>query len=145
MLPLVLAAVGLCQPAVAKQQVLAQRQLRPLVATVLNGGGVDRLICHDLTGDGRVDMAFTVFSGGTAGDTAWVVMRKTARGWTVGFAELHAYKVGLSRRGASLVESQPVYRKDDPNCCPTGGFDHRRLRWTGRRFAIVRAWHDTSR
>ena len=143
-LPLALLAASLCGPAVAKAQVLSQPALRPLVDTVRYGGGVDTLICHDFTGDGRVDMAFTIFSGGTAGDTAWVVLRRTSTGWRVAYRQLSAYKVALTRAGSDLVETQPVYRKNDPNCCPSGGFDHRRLRWNGRTFAAVRSWHDRS-
>jgi len=134
----------LCQPAVAKAQVTSQRALRPLVPIVQNGGGVDTLICRDLTGDGRGDLAFTVFSGGTAGDIAWVVLRRTPTGWRVAYFRRNAYKVGLRRVGSDLVESQPVYRTNDPNCCPTGGFDHRRFRWNGRALVVVRRWHDRS-
>ena len=144
MLPALLVAVGLCQPAVAKQQVLAQPALRPLVATVLNGGGVDTLLCGDFTRDGRVDMAFTVFSGGTAGDTAWVVLQRTRSGWRVAFKDLRTYKVRVQRTGTELVETTPVYGQDDPNCCPSGGFDHRRFRWNGRALAVVRSWHTKS-
>jgi hypothetical protein len=144
MLPLALLAASLCSPAAARAQVLAQPALRPLVATVENGGGVDTLICHDFDGDGRVDMAFTVFSGGTAGDTAWVALRRTATGWTIAYRRLQVYKVVLRRAGSDLVETQPVYLKGDPNCCPTGGFDHRRLRWNGATLAVVRTWHDRS-
>jgi hypothetical protein len=145
MLPALLVAAGLCQPAAAKAQILSLRPLRPLISTVQNGGGVDTLICHDFTGDGRIDMAFTVFSGGTAGDTAWVVLRRAGAGWRVAFRHLDAYKVGLTRAGSDLVESMPVYRRNDPNCCPTGGFDHRRLRWNGRTFVVLRGWHGRSR
>jgi hypothetical protein len=133
-----------CQPAVAKAQVLSQHALRPLVAIVRNGGGVDTLLCHDFTGDGRDDMAFTIFSGGTAGDIAWVALRRTATGWRVDYFRRNGYKIGLRRVGDDLVESQPVYKRNDPNCCPTGGFDHRRLRWSGRAMALVRRWHDRS-
>jgi hypothetical protein len=142
MLPALLAAAGLCQPSLAKAQILSLRPLRPLVSTVRYGGGVDTLICRDLTGDGKLDMAFTVFSGGTAGDTAWVVLRQSGEGWRVAFRQLDVYKVGLTRAGRDLVESMPVYRRNDANCCPSGGFDHRRLHWNGRTFVVVRAWHD---
>jgi len=140
-LPALLLAVGLCQPAVAKQQVMVQPSLRPLVETVLNGGGVDTLLCGDFTHDGRLDMAFTVFSGGTAGDTAWIVLRRTASGWRVALKDLQTYKVRVQKAAADLVETTPVYLQDDPNCCPTGGFDHRRFRWNGRAFAVFRTWH----
>ncbi len=130
-----------CQPAVAKAQVLAQPALRALVSTVENGGGVDKLICADLDGDGRTDMAFSVFSGGTAGDTAWVALRSTATGWKLVYRDLQDYKVALKRDGRDVVETTPVYRANDPNCCPSGGFDHRRFRWNGRTLAVVRRWH----
>ncbi len=110
--------------------------------TLRYGGGIDTLICHDLTRDGATDMAATVFSGGTAGDTAWVVFRGTQGRWRLALRELEGYKVGLYRVGADLVESQPVYLKNDPNCCPRGGFDHRRFHWNGTSFAVVRRWHD---
>jgi hypothetical protein len=75
----------------------------------------DRLICLDFTRDGRIDMAVTLLSGG--------------------------YKLGLDRVG-DLVQTQPVYREDDPNCCPTGGFDHTRWHWNGARFIAARTWRD---
>lgn len=140
-LTVVLAAAGLCPPAAARREVLALKPLRPLVATVENGGGIDTLLCADFTGDGRTDMAFTVFSGGTAGDAAWVLLRRTADGWAVAFADLRTYEVGIRRDGSDLIETVRVYRTNDPNCCPSGGFDHRRFRWTGRALAVVRSWN----
>jgi hypothetical protein len=87
-------------------------------------------------------MAATVFSGGTAGDTAWVLFRKVRGRWRLAYSVLQTYKVGLARDGDDLVETTPVYRNDDPNCCPTGGFDHRRFRWSGSQLEVVRSWHD---
>ena len=43
-----------------------------------------------------------------------------------------------------VVVSQPVYEKNDPNCCPTGGFDHERWHWSGKRFVVARSWHTRS-
>jgi hypothetical protein len=51
------------------------------------------------------------------------------------------YKLALARAGGDLVETQPVYTQNDPNCCPTGGFDHRRFHWNGTKFELARAWH----
>ena len=129
-----------CTNAAARAAILASRPLASLRLTIENGGGVDRLICADVTHDGRRDLAATIFSGGTAGDTAWVVFRADGSRWRLVFRQLQAYKVGLFLRGGDLVESQPIYRKNDPNCCPTGGFFHRRFHWIGTRFKIVRAW-----
>jgi hypothetical protein len=133
-----------CTRAAAKAAILASPALRQVWPTLRLGGGVDRLICHDLTRDGARDMAATVFSGGTAGDIAWAVFRQRAGRWSLALRQLQVYKVGLFRVGGDLVESTPVYRKNDPNCCPTGGFDHRRLHWNGARFVVAKRWH-TSR
>src|SRR5438128_1680586 len=64
----------------------------------------------------------------------------TSAGWRVGLKG-GGYKLGLSRAGGDPVVSQPIYKKNDPNCCPTGGFDHVRYHWNGTRFAKARAWH----
>jgi len=126
-----------CTLHAARQAILAAPPLRSLRATVEHGGGPDTLICHDLTGDGESDMAVTVFSGGTAGDIAWAVFRPTPTGWKLAYARLHAYKVGLFRSGRDLIDSEPVYRPGDPNCCPSGGFEQRRLSWNGRTFVVT--------
>jgi hypothetical protein len=104
--------------------------------------GVDAIICHDLTGDGVPDMAVTLASGGTAGDIAWAAFRRSGTRWVLVGSNSTGYKLLLIRRGRDLVETQPIYRKHDPNCCPTGGFAHRELGWNGRTLAVVRRWHD---
>jgi hypothetical protein len=106
---------------------------------------VDELICFDFTGDGRVDLAMTVASGGTAGDVGWLVLQRTASGWRLAIGR-NGYKLGLFRVGRDVVASQPIYRKNDPNCCPTGGFAHERWRWNGNggRFVLVRSWKSKS-
>ena len=88
-------------------------------------------------------MAVTIASGGTAGDIGLVLFRRTASGWRVALAR-GGYKLGLFRKGADVVSSQPLYRKNDPNCCPTGGFDHVRYHWNGSRFAVARSYHTKS-
>jgi hypothetical protein len=139
-----LAAPPPCTLAAARAAILQAPSLRVLAPTVRNGGGPDSLICHDLTGDGVSELAVTVFSGGTAGDIAWVVFRRANGHWRVAFSQLHAYKVGLFRVNGDLVESQPIYRASDPNCCPSGGFRHRRFHWSGTTFRVVRTWHDST-
>jgi hypothetical protein len=104
---------------------------------------VDEVLCFDFTRDGRRDVALTVASGGTAGDIAWLVLVGTKTGFRTGKTG-GGYKLGLDRRGSDVVVSQPVYRKDDPNCCPTGGFDHVRWHWNGHAFVSVRSWHTKS-
>ena len=137
------AASAPCTRTAAKAAILASPVLRQLWPTLREGGGVDTLICHDFTRDGAPDLTATIFSGGTAGDIAWVVFRQRAGRWTLALRQLQGYKLGLFLAGSDLVESTPVYRGSDPNCCPSGGFDHRRFHWNGTRFAVVKRWHDT--
>ncbi len=88
-----------------------------LDATGRSGAGIDRLICKDLTGDGRKDMVASVFSGGTAGVEA-----------------------------SGIVEIDPLYAADgtDPNCCPSRGYDHTLYRWKSGKFVVGRTWHTRS-
>ena len=111
--------------------------------TRVDPNSADQVICYDFTRDGRLDLAVTIASGGTAGDIGFAVFRATAGGWRVALAQ-GGYKLGLYRAGGDLVSVQPIYRKNDPNCCPTGGFDHTRYHWNGTRFVVARAWHTKS-
>jgi hypothetical protein len=103
----------------------------------------DQMLCFDFTRDGRLDLAVTIASGGTAGDIGFAVFRATSSGWRVALVR-DGYKLGLARIGGDVVSTQPVYRKNDPNCCPTGGFDHVRFHWNGTRFVVARSWHTKS-
>jgi hypothetical protein len=134
-------AAAPCSRAAAKAAILANPSLRSLRPVLTQGGGVDTLVCHDLTRDGVPDMAATVFSGGTAGDIAWVVFRQTGGRWVLALKRPNVYKIGLFRVGSDLVESQPIYKSNDPNCCPSGGFDHVRYHWNGTRFVVARRYH----
>jgi hypothetical protein len=98
-----------------------------------HGGGIDRLVYGDLTGDGQADVVVPVFSGGTAGDIAFYVLSEQG-------GVLHAikrsneeYKIGAAIVRGRLQISRPFYRGSDPNCCPsylevtTYRFDGKRL------------------
>jgi hypothetical protein len=135
-----------CNPATARAAIssthLRMKLLGDSVVRV-DPASADQVLCYDFTRDGRLDLAVTIASGGTAGDIGYVVFRGTAAGWRVALAR-NGYKVGLFRVGGDVVGSQPVYRKNDPNCCPTGGFDHLRFHWNGVRFVVARSWHTAS-
>jgi hypothetical protein len=103
-------------------------------ATRVDPASADEVVCAGET------MGVTIASGGTAGDIGFVLFRRTAAGWKVALTH-GGYKLGLFRQGGDVVWSQPVYRKNDPNCCPSGGFDHVRYRWNGTRFVVARSWH----
>jgi hypothetical protein len=87
-------------------------------------------------------MAISIASGGTAGDIGWIVFVGTGSGYKVAKTG-SGYKLGLWRVGGDFDISQPIYKKPDPNCCPTGGVDHYRYHWNGSKF-VVRKYHTKS-
>jgi hypothetical protein len=135
-----------CNLAAAKRAIVATKLRMKLLgpdAMQVAPSRVDRVLCHDFTRDGRTDIAVTIASGGTAGDVGFAVFRATSAGWQVALAR-NGYKLGLFRVGGDPVSSQPVYKQNDPNCCPSGGFDHLRFHWNGKRFVVARSWHTRS-
>jgi hypothetical protein len=137
-------AAPTCSDAAARSAIrYAQPRLapfgRPQVFTPKSAG---QLLCFDATGDGRTDMAVSLFSGGTAGDIGWLFFVAKETGWRLA-GSAAGYKLFLRRTGSELEVVQPVYRKNDANCCPTGGLDHTLYRWNGRRLAVDRTWHTT--
>ena len=139
------AQAGACSRAAASAAI---RQVKPHIPglgdspVLVTPSSADELICFDFTRDGRTDLAVTVASGGTAGDIGWIVLVRTRIGWRLALTR-GGYKIGLFRVAGDLVVSQPVYARDDPNCCPSRGFDHQRWHWNGEKFAVARTWHDS--
>ena len=76
----------------------------------------------------------------TAGDVGWLLFAWNGTRWQL-VATGSGYKLGLFRSGSDLLAVQPVYRKNDPNCCPTGGFDHTLYRWNGQKLVVDRTFH----
>lgn len=103
--------------------------------------GIGSLSCRDVTGDRAADLLLTFSSGGTAGDVAWAVFRRASGAWKLALTRLEVYKLALRVIGGDPVETIPVYRVSDANCCPTGGYDHTRWHWDGKRFVPIRNWH----
>jgi hypothetical protein len=104
-----------------KRFLLRDPQVAPRVKETIrlgHGGGIDRLVYGDLTGDGQADVVVPVFSGGTAGDIAFYVLSEQG-------GVLHAikrsnreYKIGVRIVRGRLQVARPYYRSYDPNCCP---------------------------
>ena len=132
-----------CSRSAAKRAIAASKLPKrvKIDASGRYGAGVNRLLCRELTRDKQEDMVASIYSGGTAGDHAWIVFASTQRGWKLLFRRLDLYKVGLRAASNGIVETLPLYKRDDPNCCPTGGFDHKLFRRRHGRFALARAWH----
>jgi hypothetical protein len=137
------AARAACNVAAAKAAIRATHPKMVLLGgspVAVDPASVDRVLCYDFTRDGRIDLAVTIASGGTAGDVGILVFRATPRGWAVALKR-PGYKIGLFQLGGDVVSSQPIYKANDPNCCPTGGFAHDRYHWGGGRFVLLRSYH----
>ena len=107
-----------------------------------NGSGIDRLICRDLTYDGRRDMIASVYSGPAIGVEAWVFFRALRTGWSLAFSRVGLTRAKVQVKLASVVEIDPVYRTGDKRpCCPTGGLKHYRFQWQRGKMAKIRVWH----
>jgi hypothetical protein len=96
--------------------------------------GFARFLCHDFTGDGIKDSAFTINSGGSSGTLGWGIVR----GLPGGGAKLAKFaskdiSPGLKRSGRDVLVSAPIYGPNDPNCCPSG-FRISTWHWNGHRF-----------
>jgi hypothetical protein len=131
-----------CGAAAAKRAITATHLRMKLLGPLqtIDPSSADKVICYDFTRDGRTDMAVTIASGGTAGDVGWVLFRAIPTGWAV-VKTSSGYKLGLFRTGGDLVNIQPIYKSNDANCCPTGGFDHTQYHWNGKSFVMARNWH----
>jgi len=135
-------AAGACSRAAAEAAIAQAKPRLALVGdrVLIEPGQAGRVLCFDATGDGRVDMVVSLASGGTAGDVGWLLFVPSASRWRLAGSGT-GYKLVLRRSGSMLEVVQAVYRSHDPNCCPTGGFDHTLLRWSGGRLVVERAWH----
>ncbi len=92
--------------------------------------------CGDFTGDGVPDMIFQATWGASAFTS--VAVAREGDGW----------RLALTRQGMPLlpfkgdvIASKKVLRPNDPNCCPTGGWDHERLHWSDGSLRVVDRFH----
>jgi hypothetical protein len=123
-----------CTVLVARDRIISSTKLPRSVrddAAGMNGGGVDHLICRDVTADSRTDMTVLITSTETSGVTSWVTFR-AKRKWALALARVHVHKCVVKYKHGDLVETQPA---------TTGGFDHRRYHWQDAHFVVLRKWH----
>jgi hypothetical protein len=97
--------------------------------------GFGKFICHDFTGDGIKDSAFTINSGGSSGTLGWGIVRGLSGGrLKLAKFEKNSLSNAMKRSGPrDLLVSSPIYGPNDPNCCPSG-FNIDTWHWTGHRF-----------
>ena len=134
-----------CSKAAARQAIRTTPAAAALRAT-LDGpfALIAQLWCRDVTRDGVGDMTVTVSGGGTAGVMGWAVFRTVGarRRLVLLRPDGQHFGIRLTRRN-EIWEQYPVYRPQDPGCCPTGGYENRRFRWDGDRFVVARRWRTT--
>jgi hypothetical protein len=85
-------------------------------------------------------MAVSLASGGTAGDVAWIGFAPAGGGWRPVNA-VGGYKLRLFVSNGELEVVLPVYKRSDPNCCPTGGFERAYYRFDGKRLVVTELVH----
>lgn len=106
----------------------------------------------DLTGDGIEEAVVNGWScwAGTGGPDITRVFTLSALGGPIQLEiENHRlsfsgqdYSAGIQSRGqfrilnGNLVQIYPIYRKDDPTCCPEGGWRTFVYTWNGTRFVV---------
>jgi len=95
-------------------------------------------ICHDFTGDARRDVVFPILSGGTGGAFKFAVFRGSPDGPKKVTERGYGSKTSLRREARRLKVLNPVYRKGDGNCCPSGGFNVRTFRFTRTKIVFVK-------
>jgi hypothetical protein len=137
-----------CTAKAARAAVASQKVIVPAAQSIssesyrLDPSELDGAICMSLPG-GKTALAAGIASGGTAGDIGWIVLVGGPGPYKLALVR-GGYKLGLKRVGQTFVETDPVYKKRDANCCPSGGFDHTSWRWNGHAFVVARRWHDQS-
>ena len=85
-------------------------------------------------------LVVSLASGGTAGDVDWVAFVRAGATWRVVQAS-GGYQLGIFVKNGDLEVVQPVFRRADSNCCPTGGFDRTLYTVRGDTLVDLRQWH----
>ena len=81
-------------------------------------------------------MAVSLASGGTAGDVDWIGFAPAGGEWRPVKA-VGGYKLGLYLYHDELEVVLPLYKRSDPNCCPTGGFERAFYRFDGKHLVVT--------
>ena len=112
------AAPRACSKSVIKDKI---RHQDLLTQAQIDEGGIDAVICADLTGDGRAEGLFTVGSGGTQGDQAYGVLKGGPRNGAGGIVMwLDRPGIAIARRSSTSYEiAYPRFAAGDAGCCPS--------------------------
>ncbi len=95
---------------------------------------ISRSLCADYDGDGDVDRAALYKCCTVSSPSPIVILRNEGGGdYAIAYARLNDAVFSLRTSGRDLVEREPKYAPNDPNCCPSQ-IRERRIHWTGTRF-----------
>ncbi len=105
--------------------------------TEMTFGGLGDRRCADFTGDGTRDVLYTIFSGGTGGAFVWGLIAADGAEPKVVTTGGGGSKLAIDRLGSRPQILNPIYRRGDGNCCPSGGARIRTFRWNGTRLVLA--------
>jgi hypothetical protein len=110
-------------PACSRQAATDALSARGLLPRRENFEGAATVICHDFTGDGLEDLAFTRETGGSAGTIGWGIFAPNGgSGWKLALFRPGPGGVLIKASGDDLLRGAWKYRRQDGHCCPSGGF-----------------------
>jgi hypothetical protein len=111
----------------------AAREVVERLGLSLNDPSADpiaKVLCGAFTGPGSQTMVVTL--AGPMGPLDWVVFRWAGGAWQILMRQPAGASITAS--GSDIRQTLPIYRSDDPRCCPTGGTKSRIWHWNGTRF-----------
>lgn len=119
------------------------------IVTVGEGSMLTNTEYADYNNDGQEEALITVTVDGTGGYKEYYVYGYRddvlTKYLSANITDLKdAYGEGYNGHdkmeftSGKLVLSHPVYKPDDPNCCPTGGTKYTYFKWNGSKFIIDR-------
>jgi hypothetical protein len=105
---------------------------------------IGQTLCFDFTGDATKDIVFSGWVYASNGAHYWAAFRGLGGdSWKLVIFKRdccrvrRANRMRISRVGATIVVTQPIYRTRDLPCCPSGGTRTGRWRWTGAKLKLV--------
>jgi len=104
----------------------------PTVATP-----VYKVLCGSFTGPGSRTMVVSIWGPGNSGPAEWAVFRWYGNTWQ--FLMKQPAAASITAAGNDIRQTLPIYRPNDPRCCPTGGTKSRLWHWNGSRF-VASPW-----
>jgi hypothetical protein len=105
------------------------------------GYGIWKLLCADVTRDGRKEMIAVLTCCTSDTPTPWAIFGQKRSGWRPIFQvvsrKLSLWGLRVSAVG-DVIEKLPRFKPGDALCCPSA-FSYRVTHWNGTRFVVRRA------